>query len=66
MSVAGYIGKNRKKLRIPCEGTDELGIHYGEPGRERQEDGAYRSKQDSENYKSVEDYDPVLRAHCRL
>jgi hypothetical protein len=62
MSVAGYIGKNEKESRLPREGTDDLGIrHTGvEEGQKRE-----RARGD-EAYESLADYDPVLRAHCRL
>ncbi len=63
MSVAGYIGKNVKELRVPREGTDDLGVRYGggEEGLKKE-----REKGDEEVYESVVDYDPVLRSHCRL
>ena len=63
MSIAGYIGKNVKELRFPREGTDDLGIRYGgaEEGLKNE-----KAKGDQEVYESVVDYDPVLRAHCRL
>jgi hypothetical protein len=63
MSVAGYIGKNVKELRFPREGTDDLGVRYSgaEEGPKKE-----KAKGDAEIYESVMDYDPVLRAHCRL
>ncbi len=63
MSVAGYIGKNVKELAFPREGTDDLGFRDGgaEEGPKKEE-----AKGDEEVYESVADYDPVLRAHCRL
>jgi hypothetical protein len=63
MSVAGYLGKNVKELRFPREGTKDLGVRNGgaEEGPKKE-----RIKGDEEVYKSVVDYDPVLRAHCRL
>jgi hypothetical protein len=54
MSVAGYIGKNVKELEFPRVGADEEG-----PKSEV-------AKGDEEVYQSIADYDPVLRAHCRL
>jgi hypothetical protein len=63
MSVAGYIGKNVKELRFPRKGTDDLGVRYvGAEERVKTE----KAKGDEEDYKSVVDYDPVLRSHCRL
>ena len=56
MSVAGYIGKNLRVPRIPRE-DDE---------KEAREPKCLERKRETEPYKSVEDYDPVLRAHCRL
>ncbi len=63
MSVAGYIGKNAKELKLSREGTDDLGVRYGgvEEGTKKE-----RAKGDEEVYESVVEYDPVLRSHCRL
>jgi hypothetical protein len=63
MSVAGYIGKNVKEFRIPSEGMDDLGVGYGGAAEEVKTE---RVEGDEEVYESVVDYDPVLRAHCRL
>jgi hypothetical protein len=72
MSVAGYIGKNVKVRQIPRVGTDEVGISYGGAkagrGDEERAETVERStvNRKRESYESVEDYDPVLRSHCRL
>ena len=59
MSVAGYIGKNLKAPRmlrdlLKEDDTKDAGLKSPERKRE------------TETYESVEHYDPVLRAHCRL
>jgi len=76
MSVAGYIGRNVKERWIPREGTDDLGIRYGDAEAQRADGGGESvagcgslpgpSLPNRETYESVEDYDPVLRSHCRL
>ena len=59
MSVAGYIGKNVERPgMIPRERES--------PEQTLTEDSAGVAKRDEEFYGSVEDYDPVLRGHCRL
>lgn len=63
MSVAGYIGKNVEELRLPREGTAYLGIEYELASHEVKRE---QSNGERETYQSVVDYDPVLRAHCRL
>jgi hypothetical protein len=55
MSVAGYLGKNVKAPRIPREDD-----------KEDSERKSLELERETEAYESVEDYDPVLRAHCRL
>ena len=54
MSTAGYIGKKV---------TDDLGIIYSGEEEALQVEA---TKGDEEVYENVADYDPVLRAHCRL
>jgi hypothetical protein len=60
MSVAGYLasGKNAglrsEKLRMRLK-EDAMRATWREKAEGKQEE-----------YVSVEDYDPVLRAHCRL
>ena len=74
MSVAGYIGDNPQDLRMPCERTDDLGTNYegavlsGEasPEERRLAESRVAMRRGGEFYSSVEDYDPVLRSHCRL
>jgi len=57
MSVAGYIGKNIRAPRIPrADDKNDLDEELKKLELERE----------TEAYKSVEDYDPVLRSHCRL
>jgi hypothetical protein len=59
---------------MPCEGTDDLGTTYeggvltGEtsPEARRLAEGRVAMRRGGEFYSSVEDYDPVLRSHCRL
>jgi hypothetical protein len=77
MSVCGYFGKD-KHTRMP-KGKDSIGIRSegavmtGEKSVEQvQHDDARRqsiSKPDPKKapfYQRLEDYDPVLRFHCRL
>ena len=70
MSVAGYIGDNPSDLRMPCEGTDDLGTTYegrvlsGEvsPEERQMAESRVALRRGGEFYSSVEDYDPVLRS----
>jgi hypothetical protein len=56
MSVAGYIGKNVRVPRIPRE----------DDKKEDRERKSLERERETQAYESVMDYDPVLRAHCRL
>jgi hypothetical protein len=81
MSIAGYLSKrNTVELRMPK--SDESGkpcndgpairfegpVMRGEKSvRQEQRDVAIRATSHrGESYSTIEDYDPVLRAHCRL
>ena len=60
MSVAGYIGKNVKaprKLRDVLDNGD---------ARKEKELKSLELERETKAYESVEEYDPVLRSHCRL
>ena len=74
MSIAGYFSKRGyAELRMPKTKND-LGIQFegpvltGEKSVEHQQrEAAVRTTSPlGESYKTVDDYDPVLRAHCRL
>jgi hypothetical protein len=74
MSIAGYFRKRGyTELRIPKTKSD-LGIQFDSPVltgeksvEQQQREAAIRATSPlDESYKTVEDYDPVLRAHCRL
>jgi hypothetical protein len=74
MSIAGYFSKRGDtELRMPKE-KDALRIQFegpvltGEKSVEQQQrDAAIRATYPlNESYKTVEDYDSVLRSHCRL
>jgi len=80
MSIAGYFSKRGyTELRMPKE-KDALGIQFegpvltGEKSVEQQQRDIVTSREAAvratsplgESYKTVEDYDPVLRDHCRL
>jgi hypothetical protein len=64
MSIAGYLSAGRPELRMPKKGTDELGIRFEGPDATGEENREVMPG--DQFYESVEDYDPVLRAHCRL
>jgi hypothetical protein len=70
ISVAGYLGGERGELRLAagdlkarvCERVLEgrLSVEEGQALAER------RARREGERYEAAVDYDPVLRAHCRL
>jgi hypothetical protein len=63
MSVAGYIGKN---VKAPRNLRDLLNDDLkGDAGKDA-ETTSLELKRETEAYERAEDYDPVLRAHCRL
>jgi len=81
MSIAGYFCKRVTELRMPKSGDsasnqarDALSIRFEGPVltgeksvAERHREVAIRASSPlGESYKTVEDYDPVLRSHCRL
>ena len=59
---------------MPRERVDGLGIEYDGPALEgeksveeaRRAGCPARLRRDEEVYENVEDYDPVLRFHCKL
>jgi hypothetical protein len=63
MSVAGYIGKN---VKSPRKLRDLLNDDLKDEARKDAELKSLELKRQTEAYESVLDYDPVLRAHCRL
>ena len=71
MSIAGYFTRRGPELRMRRELRHELGIKVegvvlaGEKSaKERRAEDAVMS--DGECYSNPEDYDPVLKSHCRL
>jgi hypothetical protein len=74
MSVAGYLSAGKPELRMTKKGGDALGIRFagavvtGEKTVDEQlkEHIVSHTVPEHECYESVEDYDPVLQAHCRL
>jgi hypothetical protein len=65
MSVAGYLSSGKTEVRMPKKGVDELGIRI-EGAVANGEEAVHEKKPGDEYYGTVEEYDPVLRAHCRL
>jgi hypothetical protein len=66
MSVAGYIGKN---CPAPLKGMTGVKAPRIPGEDDKKEDAELKSierERKTEAYGSLEDYDPVLRAHCRL
>lgn len=71
MSIAGYFGVRRPELRMPKKGDDRVGARFEGAVLSGEKTVEERLKDDSLRpggacYECVEDYDPVLRAHCRL
>ena len=74
MSVAGYVGRNARELRMPKGVSDGLGIRYagavltGEttPEAKLRVEAGLASKPRAECYGDAGDYDAVLKSHCRL
>jgi hypothetical protein len=71
MSIAGYLDRTRPERRMPKNCGKELGARFegvvlmGEKTVEEQLGGDV-VRTEGPCYESVEEYDPVLRAHCRL
>jgi hypothetical protein len=78
MSIAGYLVRRGPEWRMRREfrdeaGKDELGIRVegavlaGEKSLEerRSEDAVVAGMEGEEFYSGLEEYDPVLRSHCR-
>jgi hypothetical protein len=65
MSIAGYLSPRKTELRMAEKSVDELGIRF-EGAMANAEKAIRERKSGDECYDAVEDYDPVLRAHCRL
>jgi hypothetical protein len=59
MSIAGHLGRNVKVPRIPRD-------LFKEDAEQRPLPKSAEREHETAAYGSVEDYDPVLRAHCRL
>jgi hypothetical protein len=70
MSVAEYLGKPAAELRLAegdVAGRVEGAVLEGKlTVEEARAIEARRVGKAGEAYESVEDYDPVLRSHCRL
>ena len=75
MSIAGYFGSGAEDLVLKAgdvlEGVAEIsngGLPVASRSRaeEAQARAALKGMRRGERYDSVRDYDPVLRAHCRL
>lgn len=72
MSVAGYLGKGREKLRVKegaiAEGRVKGAVLEGKMAVEeaRAVDAGKSRSGALPECESVEEYDAVLRAHCRL
>jgi hypothetical protein len=63
MSVAGYIGKN---VKPPRKLRDFLDDRKDDARRDVELKSLELERATKASYESVADYDPVLRAHCRL
>lgn len=74
MSIAGYLSAGRPGSRMPKKGGDALGIRFagavvtGEKTVHEQlrEHMVSLTVPEHECYESIEDYDAVLQAPCRL
>jgi hypothetical protein len=74
MSIAAHLAGKTRELRMPKDGGHEVGVRFtgqvltGEKSVEFRlaEDGIRPARVPAGSYRTVEDYDPVLRAHCRL
>ena len=70
MSLGGYLGKRAGELRLAegdLAGRVEGAVLEGKVSvEEARAIEARRAWKPGEAHESVEDYDPVLRAHCRL
>jgi hypothetical protein len=69
MSVAGYLAGGLPEVSLEgAEGRRELGkgIDVRREDGEKMPGGLRRVGGRRERYERVEDYDPVLRGHCRL
>ena len=74
MSLAGYIGGDAGELRMPQSSADPVRIQTdgavmsGERSVEEQRanDAIRTVRLRDRYYRRVEEYDPVLRSHCRL
>jgi hypothetical protein len=73
MSIAGYFVRRGPELRMRRGLRGELGIQVegavlaGEKSLEerRAEDAVRAGRTEGEFYSELEDYDPVLKSHCR-
>jgi hypothetical protein len=73
MSVAGYLSAGKPELRMAKKCGDKVGVRYegivvtGEKtvSEQLRADAVRQKMSGEEYYESVEDYDPVLRSHCR-
>jgi hypothetical protein len=65
MSIAGYFGSSSVDLRVTT-GDLSKGVAEVASGKLQVEVAEAEVTPGGERYTSVGDYDPVLRAHCRL
>ena len=70
MRIAGYLSRCKTEARMSGKGSDELGIRFDGDVLTGEKTVEEQLKGDSvlpggEYYQAVEDYDPVLQAHCR-
>jgi hypothetical protein len=75
MSIAGYLSSGNGELRMRRNAWEEIGgavvagpVTAGERSVEEAlaRDAIGLVKAEDERYRRVEEYDPVLRSHCRL
>jgi hypothetical protein len=66
MSVTGYIGRNKPPDPDAKAIREAVAEISGKSRPEEQKPSAAEVKAPQAIYRSVADYDPVLRSHCRL
>ncbi len=66
MSVTGYIGRNARPEPDAKAIREALAEIAGKDRPEEEKRSAAEVKTPQAIYRSVADYDPVLRSHCRL
>ena len=66
MSVTGYIGPNKRPEPDAKAIREAVAEISGKARPEEEKRSAAEVKAPQAIYRSVADYDPVLRSHCRL